>query len=250
MAGRGTIGWAEPVLVVIAAAVLWLIVGFALGLVAGLALISTGHTQEFIVLSTHLGTDFFSLQSFTAIFYAMLLIVLRLSLRRRRGLTLTAGYFPSVGVKSALLGALSGLLLTGASAGILAWLIAGSGFHPTAAEAALRPNSLVRLVVSVLVAGVLAPIAEEAYFRGLLLDWFQQKFPPALAAVVTAIIFAAVHLRFIGHAGIVGWAMTADLAVLGVVNAIWAQRTRSLRAPVAAHASYNVALLLVSFALP
>jgi membrane protease YdiL (CAAX protease family) len=42
-----------------------------------------------------------------------------------------------------------------------------------------------------------------------------------------------------------GWIATVLIAAMGLLYALWAQRTRSLRAPFAAHAAYNLPLVLL-----
>jgi membrane protease YdiL (CAAX protease family) len=98
-----------------------------------------------------------------------------------------------------------------------------------------------------LIGVVLAPLTEEIYFRGLLLEWFQQRLARLPSALITATIFSFWHLRFLEHPGFVGWIATAAIAALGLLCALWAQRTRSLAAPAAAHATYNATLMLVAF---
>jgi membrane protease YdiL (CAAX protease family) len=59
-------------------------------------------------------------------------------------------------------------------------------------------------------------------------------------------MFSLAHFQFLLHPGIAGWLATGAIAGVGVINALWAQRTGSLRAPVATHATYN-ALMLAAF---
>ena len=94
---------------------------------------------------------------------------------------------------------------------------------------------------------VLAPLTEEIYFRGVLLEWFQQRLALFPSALITAAIFALYHFYFLQYPGIAGWIATAAVAAMGLLCALWAQRTRSLRAPVAAHAAYNAMFVLVTF---
>jgi len=91
---------------------------------------------------------------------------------------------------------------------------------------------------------VLGPAIEEMFFRGLLLGWLQPKLGRLPAASTNAAIFALWHFRFL-RPGIGGWIATALIAAMGLLYALWAQRTRSLRAPFAAHAAYNLPLVLL-----
>ena len=120
-------------------------------------------------------------------------------------------------------------------------------FHPATGKSALQPRSLGQLAISGLVFIALVPLAEEIYFRGLLLDWLQQKLSPLLSAALTAAVFSLMHFQFLLRPGFPGWLATAAIAALGVLTALWVQRTHSLRAPVAAHAAYNLTVMLVLF---
>jgi membrane protease YdiL (CAAX protease family) len=107
-----------------------------------------------------------------------------------------------------------------------------------------RPHLLGQLAVLGLICVALAPLTEEMLFRGLMLQWFQQRLARLPSALVTAIIFALCHFRFLEDPQIVGWIATAAIAASGLLFALWAQRTQSLCAPVAAHAAYNAAFML------
>jgi membrane protease YdiL (CAAX protease family) len=88
-------------------------------------------------------------------------------------------------------------------------------------------------------AGVLVPISEELYFRGLLHTWFWGKFGRVwLRVLASAAIFGLAHADSIG--------VVFASAVIGVVNAIAYERTRSLVIPVIVHMTTNsVAVLLI-----
>jgi membrane protease YdiL (CAAX protease family) len=105
-------------------------------------------------------------------------------------------------------------------------------------------NLGLNLVVTVLGAGLLAPLAEELYFRGLIHRWFWARFPdrlwPRLAA--SSALFALGHFDSVG--------VVASSFFLGLVCAWVYERTRSLWLSVAVHAVNNtLAVLLVYAAL-
>lgn len=100
------------------------------------------------------------------------------------------------------------------------------------------------LFVTLLGAGLLAPLAEELYFRGLIHRWFWARFPgrPWLRVALSAGIFALGHFD---SAGVV-----ASSFFLGMLCALVYERTRSLWLAVAVHAVNNsLAVLLVYAAL-
>lgn len=76
----------------------------------------------------------------------------------------------------------------------------------------------------------LAPIAEEMFFRGTLYPVIKQLGFPKLAAFVTSILFAAVHLA----PGIF-----LPLVILSFVLIWLYEKTDNLLAPIAAHAAFN-----------
>jgi membrane protease YdiL (CAAX protease family) len=92
----------------------------------------------------------------------------------------------------------------------------------------------------VLAAVVLAPLAEEVLFRGVLLPWLARWMRPAAAMAWTTIVFALGHLYYgvgailIAHYGLVfGWARL---------------RTGRLVAPIALHAILNGTTVLALLA--
>jgi hypothetical protein len=110
---------------------------------------------------------------------------------------------------------------------------------------ARRPDTAVLLVVT---AVLLAPIAEEVLFRGLLFQGLRARTGFWLAAVVSAALFTLAHL---GEGG--GWLTTGVIASgilpLGLVFAALVERRGSLLVSIVAHASYNaigVAVLILA----
>lgn len=118
-------------------------------------------------------------------------------------------------------------------------------FHTTKAERILMPQSPENLPLSLLCIALIAPLAEELYFRGIVLSWFRRKVAAPLAALMSAAAFALLHFRFASHTGMDGWVHTGTIAVLGLVTATLAMRTRSLWGPFAVHAGYNATLVAV-----
>jgi membrane protease YdiL (CAAX protease family) len=92
-------------------------------------------------------------------------------LRKRCGRGALAGYFRSIGGRRLFCAALSGpaaaCIVLGWSV-VLWWVVRRHG-HPTTRGVLLRPQSLGQLAMSGLVVTALAPLAEEIFFRGLLL---------------------------------------------------------------------------------
>jgi len=120
-------------------------------------------------------------------------------------------------------------------------------FHPRPNERIFVPGPWAQYPVIVVTIGLIAPFLEEFYFRGVLLSWLARKITIVPAALVSAALFGLVHLRFVGHPGGEGWVFTGIIALVGLINAAIAIRTRSLWPAFALHAAYN--LTLVSLAL-
>lgn len=92
------------------------------------------------------------------------------------------------------------------------------------------------LLPMLLASGVIAPVCEEVFFRGYLMGVFA-RYGSAWAALMTALLFAAVH------------GVGADVAVyalLGLVFAAYALRAGSVLASGLMHIAYNGTLVLLS----
>jgi uncharacterized protein len=86
-------------------------------------------------------------------------------------------------------------------------------------------------LVTLVMAGVLAPIAEELFFRGALYTWFRERYAVWIAVLASSALFA------LGHADT--FAVVITSLVLGAVNALVYERTRSIWAPIAIHVVNN-----------
>ena len=95
-------------------------------------------------------------------------------------------------------------------------------------------------LATLLGAGVLVPISEELYFRGLLHTWFWRKTNLVwLRVLASATIFGLAHADSIG--------VVFASAVIGVVNALAYERTRSLFIPIVIHVTTNSAAVLLLY---
>jgi uncharacterized protein len=77
---------------------------------------------------------------------------------------------------------------------------------------------------------VVAPFAEEVFFRGFLYQAFRNSFGVLPGALLSALIFGAIHLEFF---------KLVQLAILGVILALLFEKTRSLWSPIILHAVNN-----------
>jgi membrane protease YdiL (CAAX protease family) len=94
----------------------------------------------------------------------------------------------------------------------------------------------------VLAAVILAPLAEEVIFRGVLLPGLARQMRPGVALVLSAALFALFHVPSHGVGAVVP-------GMLGVVFG-WARlRTGNLVAPIALHAANNLLVTLLAWGL-
>jgi membrane protease YdiL (CAAX protease family) len=88
---------------------------------------------------------------------------------------------------------------------------------------------LLAIATGVLLIAV-APFAEELFFRGFLYQAFRNSFGVWPGAVLSALIFGAIHFEFF---------KLVQLAILGVILALLFEKTKSLWPPIMLHAVNN-----------
>lgn len=93
----------------------------------------------------------------------------------------------------------------------------------------------------VLLAVVVAPIAEELIFRGYLYGVLRKYTGRLSAILLSSLLFAAIHLHAPSFAG---------LFILAVVLALVYERTGSLWAPIAMHAVFNAVSVFLAINWP
>ena len=84
----------------------------------------------------------------------------------------------------------------------------------------------------------LAPLLEEVFFRGMLYPLARRAFGLAIAVLVTAAAFAAIHGAQLGYA----WGPILSIFVVGVVFTVTRARADSVAASFLMHCGYNFAL--------
>jgi len=84
----------------------------------------------------------------------------------------------------------------------------------------------------------LAPLLEEVFFRGMLYPLARRAFGLAIAVLVTAAAFAAIHGAQLGYA----WSPILSIFVVGVVFTVTRARMDSVAASFLMHCGYNFAL--------
>jgi uncharacterized protein len=94
-------------------------------------------------------------------------------------------------------------------------------------------------LITLLGAGILIPIAEELYFRGLLHNWFAEHFHFWPRVLLSSAIFGLGHFDSIG--------VVISSFIMGVVIAVAYERTKSLWLPIAIHAVTNSGAIILLF---
>ena len=96
-----------------------------------------------------------------------------------------------------------------------------------------------RWVVMVLLATILAPLAEELVFRAGLFRFLRSRLPRGMALTIPAIVFALLHGNLVA---------VVPLAALGVFFALAYEKTGRISVPIIAHALFNLHTILLVMA--
>jgi membrane protease YdiL (CAAX protease family) len=105
--------------------------------------------------------------------------------------------------------------------------------------------SWVNFGLTLLGAGMLAPVAEELYFRGLIHGWLKSRGSAFwLRVLISSTLFALAHFD--------SFAVAVSSLVLGLANAVLYERSRTIWVPIAMHAftnSFAVTLMYAALAM-
>ncbi len=94
------------------------------------------------------------------------------------------------------------------------------------------------LVLGLVVSLLLAPLAEEVVFRGILYQSLRKRMGATRATMGSALAFAALHAQP---------ALWPQLVLLGVILALAFERMRSLYPALCLHAAYNGAVIVLAW---
>lgn len=121
------------------------------------------------------------------------------------------------------------------AAGLGMALIYLAGWNPIALIRSPLPGRQSDLLLLFLVGGLIAPIAEEICFRGILFSFFR-SYGIVAAIVFSTAIFVVLHFNRLPATQVVG----------GVVFALAYETSRNLMVPITIHALGNLALFALS----
>lgn len=105
-----------------------------------------------------------------------------------------------------------------------------------ARELGAKANTPGGVLLMFLIVGIGAPIAEELFFRGLVLRTMEKRFGTAWAVVGSSVVFGATHFQPLQFPA---------LTAVGAVFALLAVRTGRLGPAIAAHMAFNTATVIV-----
>jgi membrane protease YdiL (CAAX protease family) len=95
--------------------------------------------------------------------------------------------------------------------------------------------------------GPVTATGEEIMFRGLLYRWLRERVGLAIAALLSAIAFAAVHFYFLSPGGFAGDIMTLEIVVFGLLAVSLYQLSGSLWPSILFHALSNGAVVFAAY---
>jgi membrane protease YdiL (CAAX protease family) len=99
--------------------------------------------------------------------------------------------------------------------------------------------SWLKFALSLLGIGIIAPISEEFYFRGLLQGWLKGRFSFWPRILLSAALFGLAHFDTLSVA--------VSAVVMGLVNAVALEKSKSLWLPVFLHMLTNSFALIVLY---
>jgi membrane protease YdiL (CAAX protease family) len=145
--------------------------------------------------------------------------------------------FSPVGRKPLALSALAAVAVI-AFISMVHWILHRAGVKLADVPLPVVLQNWMQLPLALALIVVLAPLAEELVFRGLLLDWLKQKMNVWAAAVILSAIFSLLHVNHFSL-GAIGWLAFTDRLLLGLGASIFTIKYRSLRPAVVMHATFN-----------
>jgi membrane protease YdiL (CAAX protease family) len=168
--------------------------------------------------------------------YATLIVGYHWTSQERDWTGLRARFSP-VGRKPLVLSALAAVAVI-AFISVVHWILLRAGVKLADVPLPVVLQNWMQLPLALALIVVLAPLAEELVFRGLLLDWLRQKMNVGLAAIILSVFFSLLHDNYFAS-GVIGWLAFTDRFLLSLGASALTIKYRSLRPAVVMHATFN-----------
>lgn len=110
----------------------------------------------------------------------------------------------------------------------------GAGPNPVTA------HSIGYLISVLLIMGPATAVIEEVAFRGVLYGWFRSSIGPTVAVLLSSLVFALVHIRFINPGGWAGISATLQVMLGGILLTWLYEKSGSLWPSIYLHCVNNV----------
>ena len=155
--------------------------------------------------------------------------------------------FAVVGRKPLVIGALTAPALIAVTAA-LGFILKAIGISlKDTPEPAILPHGWLQFPFALFAIAIVAPICEELFFRGLLLDWLKQKMNVWIAATILSVIFSLLHANPFSL-GAVGWLAFNHRFLMGLFASGLTIKYRSLRPAAMMHGTVNAIACIVAMA--
>jgi membrane protease YdiL (CAAX protease family) len=210
--------------------------GFSVLLFITIALLSTGVVTRGAVSVAELTGNAVVVRAFLAgqaVAYLVVLLCMFLLVRSRSGASFAPAIQWNWPGRASVAFFVSGILLALAVDGL-------SRYLPLPKSLPIEDmfNNTANAYLMAVFGLTMAPLLEELFFRGLLYPVLRRRMGIAVAVLLTAVGFAAIHSVQLGYA----WAPILSIFVVGVVFTVVRQRWSSVGASFLMHCGYNFTL--------
>ncbi len=209
-----------------------------------MALLPQGQTNPGIATAESRGFSIDQLLTFAGLNLLLYAIPLALLLQRRHDLVMLFG-LNNLSLTNAIAWAVASLCAFYPILGIISVIVTSFAGGPLPEQQIMQmmraTTGSLENFLFIIFAVIMAPLCEEFFFRGLFYGAAKRFLGFPLAALVSALAFAAVHAHL---------PALFPLTALGVVLVLVYERTGSLIVPMAMHSFFNAATLVASRYFP
>jgi membrane protease YdiL (CAAX protease family) len=124
----------------------------------------------------------------------------------------------------------------GIAAGVLFWVLLAAGINPLKLVHTPLPAAPGQIIIFFLVGGVIAPVSEEIFFRGIIFGFFR-RWGVYAAILISTVLFVLPHGRHLPLTQMVG----------GIVFASAYEKEKNLMVPITIHCLGNLAIFSLTF---